>query len=314
MSAAVIKKSTLLIALLAASMGIAYFALGTQYTVLFALSFILGVMITATIKPGYAALHGVTLAVLLGVTVAIGPHGAFLPLIVGVAGLVTMFSNRLSSGLFSLAPAYVATTGFIVSGIDPWIAGLISLVGFGYGGVLAHFGKIRLTRHPMKRTSAQLHGLLIAVTGAAVTWACLFFNIAEPQWLILATLLVMRPQVHEAFKRMVIRAGATLIGAFIAVLIILVLPQPLIAIACLILGVLFFGYVLTNQYFKQILLVTTLLIVVMSWGQGIDNELHLALERAGLTVLGSAVAAVAYSIGLGLRHLYVKISHQKTNQ
>lgn len=309
LSVAIVKKSILLIALLAISMGIAYLTLGTQYTILFALSFILGVTITATIKPAYAALHGAILAILLGATIAIGPHDILLPLIVGIAGLVTMFSNRLSAGLFSLAPAYVATTGFIVSGVDPWIAILVSLVGFAYGGVLAHFGKIKLTPHPMKRTSAQLHGLLVAFTGAAVTWACLFFNIAEPQWLILATLLVMRPQVHEAFKRMGIRAAATLIGALIAILLILLLPQPLIAISCLILGVLFFGYVLTNQYFKQILLITTLLIVIMSWGQGIDSELHLAMERAGLTLLGSVAAAVTYSIGLGVRRLYIKVSH-----
>lgn len=272
----------------------------------FILSFIVSIKDFATLPAKKSLILGLSVTALLTAATFVGVNEIWLPILVGITGLVSIYANRTAGGIFGIAPAYVAIAGFLVSGGDHWIVPVFALIGFGYAYLVQHLTKIKLKHTAMSKKSAIRYGVFLAITAAAATWISIQLSAPHPYWFVIAAIMVLHPQHKDTIRVMWKRSLATVVGALIAIVILHFLPPVLIIIITVITAVLFFCYLLLNKYFTQIALITVLLLLVLS-ANSPDPSNDLSLTRIWLTLAGTGFAAVLYVAGF----MIVRVTDKK---
>ena len=293
----ILQKAALIALVLLVPTAIIYKFASIHAVTIFILNFIISLKDFATLKPKQSIILGLTIAVLLAAATFAGTNALWLPVLVGIAGLVSIYANRTAGGIFGIAPAYVAVVGFLVTGGSHWVVLVFALLGFAYAFLVQHLTKITFKHHAMNKRTALQYGLFLAITGAASTWISIQLSAPHPYWFVLAAIMVLHPKRVETFKVMWKRSLATIVGAFIAIAVLHFLPTPFIIVVALIAATLFFCYLLLSKYFAQITLITILLLLILSIDAH-DTSDDLSFARAWLTLAGTAFAAALYSIGI----------------
>lgn len=294
----ILKKSLLLALIFLAPAAAIYELVSVSAAIIFILSFVLHITIAGNaVRPKVSLALALVFGGLLTAAVASGTHFVWLPLLVALAGAVSIATNRISGGLFSLAPAYVAIAGFAVHTADLWLIPVFSLLGYGYAVLVQRLIKLSLTPNPMPPNAALTYGMLLTVAGGIATWLCIQLQVPHSYWLVLSTVMVMRPQRSATLKVMGERSLATILGAIVAVLVLHFVATPLIIVLIIALTLLFFCYILLDNYFAQITLLTTTLLLLLSVEDSSSGD-DTAFIRVGLTLAGVAFAAIMYSLSL----------------
>ena len=292
----VLRKALLIALVILIPTAIIYELASINAVTIFILSFIVSLKDLAALKLKQSIILGLAVTVLLTAAAFTGANELWLPIIVGVTGLVSTYANRTAGGIFGIAPAYVAVAGFLVAGGDYWVVPIFALLGFGYALLVQHLSKTTLKHHAMSEHTALPYGALLAITGATSTWISLQLSAPHPYWFVIAAIMVLHPQRIETFKVMWKRSLATVIGAFTAIVILQFIPTSFIIIASIVAAALFFYYLLLNRYFEQITLITIFVLLVLSTNTH-HTGIELSLTRIWLTLAGTAFAAVLYSVG-----------------
>lgn len=270
----------------------------------FTLSAVVGIKSSSVTGLRQSSVLALMLSALLSLAVLIGTNELLLTLLVTVAGLITIYTNRISTGLFSLAPVYVAISAFLIKDASPLAVLIASLSGYAYATAMVYLAKIKLKAKPMPRKPALMYGLLLTITAALSTYICLTLSVPHAYWLVLTSVLVLKPQHSLAFSVMWRRILATALGGALAI-VVLLLPSPLVIIIAIITAVMFLCYLLINNYSMQILLITAAMLMILSLMDP-TAEIGLTVDRILLTISGAGLSAFIYTAGL----LLIKWSHK----
>ena len=242
---------------------------------------------------------GLVLAGSFGLATAWNGDSFLIPVLVAATALLSIRTDQVSAGLFSLLPACVALLGIVPVSGAPGTVALVAAIGFAYAWAITTRLAFDVEPAPLSEAAATVHGTVLAVVAGLAAWATLAWDLPHGYWFILTLAVVLRPQPDEAVRYMGERLLGTLVGSLLAIVIVYVLPGALVTIALLGCGVFFFSYLLLRDYVRQTVFITAVVLTISAAGGG-GTGLSISLQRVGWTVLAVLIAAAAYAIALTL--------------
>ena len=137
------------------------------------------------------------------------------------------------------------------------------------------------------------YAVLMAVVVGIAAWGVLAFaKNHQGAWLLLTLIIVLQPSAHDTFVRSLQRLGGTLLGAVIALALILAGVDSTLALV--IGGIVLFAafavrYVLKRPYWEYVTVLTPAVILLDS--PGLD-AIRVAEDRVGYTLIATLVGLV----------------------
>lgn len=209
-----------------------------------------------------------------------------------LAALLMALTNQISAGLMTLAPVIVILFG--PGPVDePWLTSLFWVFAGGLLGIaVARMFKFESARRPVLPGVAWRHAVVIAVLGAGTMWWALEYQIPHGYWVTVTIVIALRPLPEERNDTLRGRLLGTLLGALIALAVILtgnVVLGVVVALACLLLLT---AYALGGSYFMQTLFLTPMLLVFASLGD-MEKGLEYTSQRVFYTIVGAVIGIAA---------------------
>lgn len=209
-----------------------------------------------------------------------------------LAALLMALTNQISAGLMSLAPIIVIIFG--PGPVDlPWLTSLFWVLAGGMLGIgVARLFKFQAPRRPVPTAIAWRHAIAIGILGAATMYWALVDGVAHGYWVTVTIVIALRPLPEERRDTLVGRLLGTLLGAAIALAVILTGNLAVQTIAALVCLYLLTAYALGGSYFMQTLFMTPMLLVFASLGD-IPKGLEYTSQRVLFTVIGAGIGILA---------------------
>lgn len=235
--------------------------------------------------------------VVLGAAAALGAAVSEQPwlsgLAVGVTALATAPANAYSAGMLMLAPLITLVFAVTDRGLAWWQAGFWGVVGGLVGLGVARF--LKYGKHPPKPlpwNTAWRHAIVLALAaGGSIAIAEL---IGEPHayWVTVTLLVALRPIPDERSAYAWPRIAGTLLGALLAVILVLLLPANLLMLAAIGCLLALAAYAMSANYFMQTVFLTPMLLLFMTSGDPAASAIELTLGRVFYTLIGAALVAL----------------------
>jgi hypothetical protein len=295
MNAALLKKSAGIALVLLGPALVVGWAAGTRSILVYVMSVSLGVAAAAVVKDERAITLGAMLTAAFGFAAAFNGDPLPVAVVVALAGLATIPADEVSAGMFSMLPALAAVIGIVPVSGGVGAVFLVAAAGFAYAWLVTTLAGVDSEPAPASPVVARVHGIALAAVTALGAWATLTWNIPHGYWFVLTIAVILRPQPHEARQMMHARMAGTMLGAFVALILLYLLPGWLVTLAVVASGLLFFAYLQTRDYLRQTFALTTVLLLLSAAGvkqAGIDAS----LERILWTAVAIACAAAIYAL------------------
>ncbi len=212
-------------------------------------------------------------------------------LLIFVSAILFAATNQRSAGLLSLAPIFVILFGPGPINLSWWSAFLWILAGGVVGGIVTRVLKFQAPTLPVARRTAWEHGIVVGVLCAGVMYWTLSENVPHGYWIAVTVLMALRPLPDQRRQTLHGRLVGTVLGALIALLAVLLLPEwATIVVAVLCLFSLMW-YSMGGSYLMQALSLTPMLLLFASIGN-VNRGLELTIERVVFTLIGIVLAVL----------------------
>ena len=149
---------------------------------------------------------------------------------------------------------------------------------------------------PQPRARAVNYALTLGVLLAVAAWCTVHFESGKPgMWAMMTIVLVIQPAVRDSFNKALARAGGTIVGVIVAILLALI-PMPtsifyIIAVIALVLAFVAKG---KDRAEWQFITMLTIALVIL---QGVATSIEqTAWARLWATLLGAGAALVVMFI------------------
>lgn len=261
-----------------------------------ALGMIMGVLGTIVpamrVRAVYASLIAVpvalTGAVALGVAGQPYSAAAFAALSCLLIAQGNMVVNGLLAGVPTIAAVFTCMPGRDAPMMSAWMLA---------GGLLAVLvvHRFRNPQTPLVGVPGQvawLHASVMAVLVGASVLLVLQFQLPHGYWIPMTMTIVLRPVRAETLTRSRQRVVGTLMGAVVAVALVLLVPPAVSLPAAAAMMILMLAYQLLGRYSQQVMCMTPFVVLVGAKGVQAD-ALELALQRVLETLLAVVIAGLA---------------------
>lgn len=245
-----------------------------------------------TLRPGYSLALAVP-AAMTGV-VSSGISGQALPAacFVALACLLVAPATIVQNGLLAGIPTIAALYATLPMRQDPALVGAWMLVGGAIVvGVASRTGLRRnsgLSR--VEPWTAWAHAVAMAGVVGVIVLVLGVVDVPHGYWIAMTMTIVLRPFGDETMAVARQRVVGTMLGALLALALVLFLPTWASVLAGVALMVLMVAHAMLGHYAQQITFLTPLIVLLGS--AGAQDAVGVALERVGATVLAAVVATV----------------------
>lgn len=213
-------------------------------------------------------------------------------LLMMASAILLALTNQHSAGLMTLAPIVVIIMG--PAGLDlTWSQAMLYVFAGGiFGWLVVRIFKFDAVPMPVPQAVAWRHAIVLGVLTAASLYWSLANNVPHGYWIAVTLLMALRPLPEQRKDTLTARLLGTLLGAMIALVVIVVLPtQAAVAVAAVCL-LLLAAYSMSGNYFLQTMFLTPMLLIFTTLGdqsEGVESS----VERVVFTVVGVALGVVA---------------------
>lgn len=209
-----------------------------------------------------------------------------------VSALLLGLTNQYSAGLMTLAPIIVIIFGPGPVQLEWWQAGLWTLIGGLAGLLLVVVLKFKAPPRPVPSAVAWRHAIVLGVLSAGAMYWALTNGISHGYWVAVTIIVALRPLPRERGDTLRDRLLGTLLGALIAVPVVLFLPLPVATGFAALFLFLLATYAMGGSYFMQTLFLTPMLLIFASLGDT-DRGVTLTIERVYYTIIGIGIGVIA---------------------
>jgi hypothetical protein len=239
----------------------------------------------------------VVVTVVLGVAAALGAATSGLPwlsgLAVAVTALATAPANAYSAGMLMLAPLITLVFAVTDRGFTWWQAGFWGMVGGLAGLAVARFLKYgQQPPRPLPWPIAWRHAVVLALAAGGTVAIAELTELPHAYWVAVTLLVALRPIPDERSAYALPRVAGTLLGALIAVVLVLLLPANLLMLAALGCLLALAAYAMSANYFMQTLFLTPMLLLFMTSGDPAEAAIELTIGRVFYTLIGAALVTL----------------------
>ena len=148
-------------------------------------------------------------------------------------------------------------------------------------------------------------GRLALCTGLAYV-AYFVVPLPHPYWVALTVALVMKPDLGSVFARGVLRSVGTVAGAVVAVGMVLLIAEPVMLSAVVMVIAACLPWAAARSYATQAFMMTPLIMVLLTLVEPDAHVVELSVARVATTLLGAVIVIVAgYLVWPGARHAHV---------
>jgi hypothetical protein len=206
--------------------------------------------------------------------------------------LITAPASAYSAGALMLAPLLTMVFAVVDRGWPWWQAGIWGVVGGLVGLLIAgilRFGKRPPVRLPWR--VAWRHATVVAIAAGASIVLAESLSLGHGYWVAVTILVVLRPLPEERTGYIIQRIWGTLLGAFIALVTIWLVPSGWLMPAALVFLVVLAAYAMSGNYFLQTAFLTPMLMIFMSANDK-GTAIELTIGRVLYTVVGVLIAAL----------------------
>jgi hypothetical protein len=239
----------------------------------------------------------VVITVVLGAAAAVGAAASGLPwlsgLAVGVTALAIAPANAYSAGMLMLAPLITLVFTVTDRGFTWWQAGVWGVVGGLVGLAVARF--LRYGKQPPRPVPwpiAWRHAVVLALAAGVSVAVAEIAGEPHAYWVTVTLLVALRPIPDERSALALPRIAGTLLGALLAVLLVLILPSTLLLIAAIGCLLALAAYAMSANYFMQTVFLTPMLLLFMTYGDPPEATIELTVGRVFYTLLGATLVAL----------------------
>ena len=201
-------------------------AIGGQYAAMafgIAAGFVMAVAPMA--KTGAALASAVLAAGLAAVSNLAGDSPWAIALLMVLSAVLLGLTNQHSAGLMTLAPIIVIIFGPGPVQLEWWQAGVWTLAGGVVGLIVVKVLKFEAPPRPIPPAVAWRHALVLGVLSAAAMYWALANGISHGYWIAVTIIVALRPLPQERGDTLRGRLLGTILGALIALPVVLFLPQ-----------------------------------------------------------------------------------------
>ncbi|WP_296666890.1 FUSC family protein, partial [Demequina sp.] len=190
------------------------------------------------------------------------------------------------------APVAVAAAGTDAAAAGPVALGVGAAVGaLAVTVVLRALLKVRVPPTPLAPRLAWTYLIALAAGAGLAIAVARAFDVAHSLWIVVALSAVLVPAARETQRHAVARVVGTLVGALLATVVASVLPGWALVVVAVIGLVFGIGWALAQSQSAGSAW-TAGAIVLIAGAIEANAAWDAALQRAGLTVIGGAIAAV----------------------
>lgn len=235
-------------------------------------------------------------AALAGVLAALSAMAAGIPWAVAalmlVSAVLLAVTNQRSAGLMTLAPVIVIVFGTGTADLTWQEAFLYILLGGLFGWLVVRAMKFEAEPSPVPQRVAWMHAIVLGVLSAAAMYWALATNISHGYWIAITLVVALRPLPEQRADILRDRLWGTVLGALLALVAIVLLPESLAALAAAASLLLLAAYSMSGNYFLQTMFLTPMLLIFASLGNQ-QQGIEFTVERVAFTVIGIVIAVVA---------------------
>jgi hypothetical protein len=227
-----------------------------------------------------------------GLLVIGSPVGA--AVLVGVAGLALGPANRRGVGrAMLLLPLLVTLSATGLLADDP----VRSLGGMAVGAAWAIAITARLGARrelvALGVREAWTHAVALAATTSIATFVALSVPLPHGYWIVVTLCAVLVPTSAERARATTERVAGTISGALLGIVVGVLLPTALTAVAALGALVLMVAYALVGDGRRKVLWLTVLLVLMLGGAAAGSSAVDVALQRLAWTVVGAVLVGAA---------------------
>lgn len=237
------------------------------------------------------------LTLVLGAAAALGAAVSGNPwlsgLAVGVTVLATAPATAHSAGMLMLAPLMTLVFAVTDRGFAWWQAAVWGIVGGLVG--LATAALLRYGRRPpapVPWAIAWRHAVVLALAASASITLAGLLGLPHGYWVTVTLLVALRPIPEERDAYVGPRIAGTLLGAAVAIAVVLLVPSSLLLAAAFAFLVALAAYAMSGNYFMQTLFLTPALLVFMTLGDTSAATIGLTLGRVLYTIIGALLVGL----------------------
>lgn len=214
-------------------------------------------------------------------------------LAVGVSVLATAPATAYSAGMLMLAPLITLVFAATERGFTWWQAGTWGVAGGLVGLAIAAIMKYgRRPPTPVTWALAWRHAAVLALAAAASIILADLLRLPHGYWVTVTLLVALRPIPEERDAYVGPRIAGTLLGAGVAIVIVLLIPSGLLLAAAFAFLVALAAYAMSGNYFMQTVFLTPALLVFMSQGDTKGTAIGLTLGRVIYTIIGALLVGL----------------------
>lgn len=239
----------------------------------------------------------VVVTLLLGAAAALGTSVSERPWLAGAAVgatvLATAPASAYSAGMLMLAPLITLVLAVTDRGLVWWQAGLWGVVGGLVGLAIAAVMKYaKRAPNPLPWPVAWRHAVVLAVAAGGSIIVAESLGLPHGYWVTVALLVALRPSPDERGAYVAPRIIGTLLGAGLAVVVVLLVDPGLLMPIAFGFLVALAAYAMSGSYLMQTLFLTPALLILMSYGDDTGTAIELTLGRVLYTVIGAGLVGV----------------------
>ncbi|MFM2437231.1 MAG: hypothetical protein RLZ55_30 [Actinomycetota bacterium] len=241
---------------------------------------------------GSALASEVLAACLAAVSNVAGDTPWAIALLMVLSAVLLGLTNQHSAGLMTLAPIIVIIFGPGPVQLQWWQAGMWTLVGGLVGLLVVKVLKFEAPPRPIPAAVAWRHALVLGVLSAAAMYWALANGIPHGYWIAVTIIVALRPLPQERGETLEGRLLGTLLGALIALPIVLFLPQAVATVLAAVFLFFLATYSMGGSYYMQTLFLTPMLLVFGSLGDT-EKGFTITIERVYYTIIGVLIGIAA---------------------
>ncbi len=264
---------------------------GVAPSMAFGLAMGLGMAVAPVSKPLNTAIY-ILIGAALGALASVADASPWaIAVLIFISAILCAITNQRSAGLLAMAPLFVILFGPGPISLEWWAAALWIIAGGLVGVAITVLLKFQAPIKPVAPRTAWEHGIAVGLLCAGIMYWSLANDVPHGYWMAVTVLMALRPLPDQRRETLNGRLIGTLLGAVIALLVVLFLPTWAAVIAAVVFLFLLIWYSMGGAYLMQALSLTPMLLIFASLGD-VDRGIELTIERVIFTVIGIGAAIV----------------------
>lgn len=282
-----------LLAPLVVAAGLVAWLAGPAVTLAFALGVLAGVP-AATAATTAATRTAVGALCVAGAVAGslVGSSTVLCALVVAALGIAQGPLTRRASGIGMLAPVLAAVFATVDVATGSLGVGLGVAGGFAFVQVVARALHVPRTASPVPADSAWRHAVVFAVLAGAAVLVTRSLGLGHGYWLVIVLAAVLRPASRASRTAASARLAGTVTGVVLAIVAVVVLPDPATIVVAALCALLTVGYAIVQDVERQAMTATPVIILLGSSGS-LSSGVGLGVERLALTAVAAVLAVGA---------------------